>query len=570
MNLLEKYGNEISKLITIGFDPNQSINTAKKLFGKDKVKFIAVDGTESNDQELDMSIFYAGAFAYVGELVFTKNGCTYTEPEASDANMEISSAIPIHEEDLSSVSGKLSEGRTEADPNEIPKLLMQLAEYYMAVKNVISNPEIKVVLLDRQLSIDIPHLLQSINTFSSNKSNILCGMDTTDGTISESDLELAKILHPNYSLKIPSFRGQFMVHAIVLRMIQEKLELSQILESLGIELLTQLKVELEEFDKEFRIFDKTGEKVSLKKYAEKYWQRVLSGAITVANYIFDTPESKHPLIFIRNGVNHWISGIDLQYLSLIMIYALLREAWEKKILLIGVVKDTTASELVKIVIPLLNSTGIKNVSTDIPNFNSDKMLLQTSSLVNSSYMKTPWRTIEFDTCFKTIRLKNNSPTAKVEVEGSYKNLISQERMFIKSYFQLWSSNNDESVRSHVFSYDRPSYHDFDSYGNFKLCHKLNDSTDIIEHMLCLGQDDISNLIMDVLHCMSLEVIPECLGYNYPLFLADKKAKATLNRIKSGYLSAVALERTRNDLDQQILLEEKFREFRSNIEAKRRH
>ena len=126
-------------------------------------------------------------------------------------------------------------------------------------------------------------------------------------------------------------------------------------------------------------------------------------------------------------------------------------AWEKNILVIGVVKDTTASELVKIVVPILNSTGIKNVSTNLPNFNSDKMLLQTSSLVNSSYMKTPWRTIEFDTCFKTVRLKDDGNTHNVDVEGSYKNLISQERMFIKSYFQLWNSTNDESVRSHVFS-----------------------------------------------------------------------------------------------------------------------
>ncbi|MGA8843950.1 MAG: hypothetical protein WB511_10225 [Nitrososphaeraceae archaeon] len=159
MDLLKKYGNEISKIITIGYDPNRSIDTANKLFGQTKVNFIAIDGTESSDQELDMNIFYAGAFAYSGELVFTKNGCTYSEPQAYDANMEISSAIPIHEEDLSNVSGKISEGRNETDQNEIPKLLMQLAEYYMAVKNVTSNPEIKVVLLDRQLSIDIPHFI---------------------------------------------------------------------------------------------------------------------------------------------------------------------------------------------------------------------------------------------------------------------------------------------------------------------------------------------------------------------------------------------------------------------------
>ena len=569
MDLLKKYGDEISKIITIGYDPNQSIDTANKLFGQTKVNFIAIDGTESSDQELDMNIFYAGAFAYSGELVFTKNGCTYSEPQAYDANMEISSAIPIHEEDLSNVSGKISEGRNETDQNEIPKLLMQLAEYYMAVKNVTSNPEIKVVLLDRQLSIDIPHLLHSINTLSSNKSNILYGMITTHGIISEADLELAKILHPNDSLKIPSFRGQFLVQAIIYKMMKQNMDLSQVLESLSVRDLTRLHEKLDEFDQQYHLLDKQGDKVFLKKFSEKYWQRVFCGAITVANYIFDPQTSRHPLILVRNGAKHWINSIDLQYLSLIMIYALLRLAWEKNILVIGVVKDTTASELVKIVVPILNSTGIKNVSTNLPNFNSDKMLLQTSSLVNSSYMKTPWRTIEFDSCFKTVRLKDERNTHYVNVEGSYKNLISQERMFIKSYFQLWNSTNDESVRSHVFSYDRPSYQNFDKYGNLKLCHKQNDSNDVIEPFLSLEEDNLSNFIMDILHCMSLEIIPECLGYNYPLFLADKKAKATLKRIKSGYLSAVTLERTRNNLDQQILFEEKFREFRSNLEAKRR-
>ena len=30
-------------------------------------------------------------------------------------------------------------------------------------------------------------------------------------------------------------------------------------------------------------------------------------------------------------------------------------------------------------------------------------------------------------------------------------------MFLKSYVQLWHSQSDETVRSHVFSYDRPCY-----------------------------------------------------------------------------------------------------------------
>ena len=71
--------------------------------------------------------------------------------------------------------------------------------------------------------------------------------------------------------------------------------------------------------------------------------------------------------------------------------------------------------------------------------------------------------------------------------------------------------------------------------------------------------------MDILCSMSSEVIPECLGHNYPLFLADKKAKYTLNEKKIAYISTVAFEIANSQFDQQILFEEKFRDFRKQVE-----
>jgi len=52
--------------------------------------------------------------------------------------------------------------------------------------------------------------------------------------------------------------------------------------------------------------------------------------------------------------------------------------------------------------------------------------------------------------------------------------------------------------------------------------------------------------------MALEVIPECLGHNYPLFLADKKAKYVLGEMKTAYLSTVAFEMANSEFDQQVL------------------
>jgi hypothetical protein len=122
--------------------------------------------------------------------------------------------------------------------------------------------------------------------------------------------------------------------------------------------------------------------------------------------------------------------------------------------------------------------------------------------------------------------KSNHNSAKVS--GAFKNLISGERMFLKSYIQLWCSKTDPTVRSHVFCYDRPCYPAFDRPGEISLYHKDGNVVEEIKPIIHFNNDsEISHLVMDILWSMSREVIPECLGHNYPLFLADKKAKTIL-------------------------------------------
>jgi hypothetical protein len=66
---------------------------------------------------------------------------------------------------------------------------------------------------------------------------------------------------------------------------------------------------------------------------------------------------------------------------------------------------------------------------------------------------------------------DNDNDENIEVAGVFKNLISGERLFLKSYIQLWCSKTDPTVRSHVFSNDRPFYPDFDKPGEIFLYHK---------------------------------------------------------------------------------------------------
>lgn len=586
---------DVKILIREGYDKKKAKETARRLFGGDgqEVSFLAIDGTQSQDQELDMLVFYAGAFGYIGKMDFSgDNGCGYEEPTQTEGATSISAAIPVHEEDTADVAGEKTEGGVEVDTNRIPVGLMHLAEYYLAVKTLRERPDIKIILVDRMLAGDVAHIVGSaIELLESERGCIIEGMDTPHGKVTALDLELARMLHPNDALQFPAPRSQLIQYASIHRLMQQEdkpMTLQEILAKTGAkkERLDKISKELGKFEQRYSLLlpdshhddRQANGQYRLKDGIEHYWDRVLDASLRIADYIFTTPDGRHPLLHDKEGDGktlQWITAADLEYLTLIMIYALLREAWERNILIVGLIKDFAAAEMIRTVVPLLHNASKIKLVRELPKFNSDKMLLQTSSVINGAETKAPWRTFEFDACFRTIAPVEDKtlPDGQARVRGAFKNLISAERMFVKSYIQLWCSDTDPSVRSHVFSYDRPCYPGFDDVANDNnnliLHHEDGGVDEEIRPMIHFEHDsDISHLVMDVLCSMSLEVIPECLGHNYPLFLADKKAKSSLEGTRSAYLSTVSYEMAKHQLDQQVLFQEKFREFRSRTENKR--
>jgi hypothetical protein len=59
--LLRQSSGDIRKLMREGYDRQKAYEAAMSLFGTNRVKFVAIDGTESEDREMDMLVFYAGA-----------------------------------------------------------------------------------------------------------------------------------------------------------------------------------------------------------------------------------------------------------------------------------------------------------------------------------------------------------------------------------------------------------------------------------------------------------------------------------------------------------------------------
>ena len=106
--LLSKCSDDIKLLLREGYDVKVAKETAEKFFVK-KISVIAIDGTQSQDQQLDMLIFYAGAFGYIGQLEFVEKGCSCGEILEPNNVTNISAAIPIRQEDASNVVGETTE-----------------------------------------------------------------------------------------------------------------------------------------------------------------------------------------------------------------------------------------------------------------------------------------------------------------------------------------------------------------------------------------------------------------------------------------------------------------------------
>jgi hypothetical protein len=605
---------DLKKLLNEGLDYNAAFDISKKFFKEHEVTFLAIDGTQSQDEKLDLLVFCSAAFGYKGKMQFHNDGIKFPSDIEGNNAISISSAIPIHEEDIASIVGRSTEAGLEIDPSKLPSSLMQLAEYYMAVREIERDHTLKVLFLDRMPSIDLPHLIGNSNElFESNKS-VLIDINTPYGKVSLIDLELARMLHPNTKLQIPQARSQLIKYSAISWILEEwdldgdfakrdKISYEQWLQKIGAKphRLYKLIRDLETLDNRFTLFTeiKRQKKDYTNKYIYKdsidpnlrnYWKRIYHASMQIIEHIFNTKEDEHPLRYrqdilsLHDQKNNdkkkadsiWITEEDLNTLILIMIYSLIRKAWEENVLIIGLVKDVGARELIKTVVPILQKLNLLSFKSSIPNFNSDRMLLQVNSVINGQEISAPWSTFEYDTCFKTMVPDSNPDkfsytlaTQKNAVKGAFKNLISMERLFVKSYIQLWNSKTDPTRRSHVFAYDRPAYPDYDSFGDTVLRHNDgNISEEIMPIIYYKKKNSFSHLVISILHSFAQEVIPECLGHNYPLFLADKKAKIFFKTTRNAYLSAVELELSKNSLDQQPLFNRRFRDYRASIEKSR--
>jgi hypothetical protein len=595
----DSYNYLFKDLIVDKYDITNAYYTAKSFFDKDILHFVAVDGTEYSKPLFDMVIFYAGAYSCDGSIEFSdqyqdKLKIKY-QNRFIDQSVDISSCIPVYIDKIPEIDhtfhdkdGKVNlmkplTEETIINNTNIANLLMTFSEFYLAYKYA-STKKYDIIFMDRSLSNMYSSLLYDTSdrkTWETN-SSILNYKIEDEMAIDVNDIVIARhnIIHDK--LNLPSPRGDYLRYAIfnLLSGENQELDITQVMLLLKVNNNEKIRKRIEKYIHS-SIHEGIIEEVKKGKYkiVERYrfsWLRVKRLVTIIDEKIFGK-NKEHFILDHESGTRKWLTTLDLSFLTLFTLYMLIEECWKNKIILIGITKDTAAQEFKNHVIPIClmnniwtNHDIIYDNLNKLPN--TDRMLLQVLSMLNSDKINVPWGLVEYDSSF--VMAIPDFKKRKGYVSGAMKNKITQSQLFLRSFVQLASSRQDEKLRSNVLAIDRLVYPEFDltsPENSIEMKHEYG-GTEKVKFLLFRNnkiKNDLQNLLLIILKSMSHSNIGETFGYNRPLFVADKIAKWHNQEFKKIVDSTSHLITCNKNLKSFVYYMNTFREKRQGFESNRR-
>lgn len=598
------YDEFLSKLL-VPYTPKMfDLSFIDQFFGKRSLSFAGVDGTVLKQDVFDLVVFFAGAYSAHGKIEFDGKGhasIVYDE-KYLEKGVGVSSVLPVYINEVPLIDQTLlvrdEEGHADdsitftdawvVDNSAFADYLMGLAEFYLGYQLVCSENPVDILLIDRVFSSEIASFYAETSDFRLNLDHE-CGLigHKIDGRpFTKTEWIFARKLFGNLKMGTPAPRGEFLFPRVVVELIKEpgnSLTRDELAERLGLNdefHLSRLDKELEKGirgsgDAEGLIIRKDKHFVLKPQYRDiKERTRKLVDEVCGKMFSGD-PEVSYDDRFKVDG--RWITTNDLAFLSLASLYLSIESCWKNKTLLAGVAKDTSARDLKRQVLPVLNYVGrfkgtFSGKGQDTPD--TDRIILQWVSLHEKDQLAVPWATVEYDTAFKTIVPHFERKPGLVS--GARRNQISLEKTFAKSYFQLCQAASDNKLRSNVLLYDRLIYPDFDENpSNLLTLHhdyqNRPDSPELVQVIFYEGVDNqIQSFIISMFEEMTSRSIPELFGHLKPLYIADKVAKYYWSQFKGIVDSAGTWLINRSDLREFLFYLSSFRERRSSVEQSRRY
>jgi len=467
------------------------------------------------------------------------------------------------------------------DNSTIANWIMTFSEYYLAYKLATDETEsIRILLLDRSLSIERASLLfdTSKHEFWKTKSSIR-GYQVDGEQIDDNDLTIARQCVCNEALGLPPPRADYLIHAVIrLAELKGALTEEQILAELGLRderRAKRLKRTLNNLvQRSIMGVRADGAYVLIAKYKTTR-ERMRKLVLTLGDRFF-CEKADGAMKILKHGKEHWLTTLDIAFLTLFTLHLLVEECWKRHILLVGITKDTAARDLKRQLIPIMRNNALLKTTISqealarLPN--TDRMILQSTSIFNPEKIRPPWSLIEYDSAVRT--MVPDRQKREGYVSGAIKNRITLEKTFVKTYVQLSQARTDPMLRSNVLLIDRLAYpeYDYKPENIVKFANEFGGAVEPLEIILYRDKDApnrLQNLVMNLLVAMAPLSVPEAFGHNKPLFIADKIAKWNYGQFKCIVDTTAGWILNNHKLRRFIFYMSTFRERRASIEATRR-
>lgn len=512
----------------------------ERFFQSTEIDFVAIDGTCRKNPANDFILFFAGSYGAKGRISIEGDPpkIRYEKWELNrDVTMMAQVPVPMAEmSDMSSDDARETFMVTDSDRINLSSIhvsLMQLAEIFLAY-NVASSSLIdapKLLLIDQSLS-----SLMASTAMQPGAVNLV-GYPYDRRRLDIFDITVA-LAHPfNSELGVPSskkFRQYTAIIAALHNKNKREIDIAEICDFLGLS-TEEISPGLNYLE-QHGIVTKKGNNISTLHDVRESWQYTVAFFNRLCTRLFIDKDQSALLYEVNDEESgekrlRWLSPDDIMFLTAVGLRVLIEVCWERKILLIGVVKDSESKYFSR------NYLGVMKRIGFYPELNNndfgplpwtDRILLETLPLIDDNIL-APWSTTEIDSTFMTLQLHNRGKDGLIT--GVRGDIVATERLFARSLAQLYLNRSKASpLMGHVVFLDRLLYPEWDmiSPDSLTISNKTIGKVQPFMHKDANAQNVGQEVMMYLLSTLSRNHFPEVIGYPEPLHKADWGAK-TINR-----------------------------------------
>jgi hypothetical protein len=521
----------------------RTVELAERRFGTRTLQFVAVDGTCQKQAFSDVVTFFGGAYGARGEVELDGGRGTLRYRRWSlDHDVSMVAWIPIPFARLEEVTAGQGEQFlvTEEERINLASVhvqVMQLAEVFLAYNSIVSSrlDAPQVLLLDLSPSSVLASVARAQDHLG------LEGYPFDRRSLTKADVTVA-LAHPfSGPLGIPGAKkmdGYRLLVAELDRAPDRALDLAELASRLVVE--EPFLRHAAEYLRGRGVLDgpaigRPGWQPRVR--VDESWAYVRSFFQNVCERLFvkkdpgalqyDAPDA------VGTVRRRWLAPDDLGFLIGVGMRLLVEACWERRVLLYGVVKDSSSAYLTRNFLGVALETGFHPELATLPVAMlpwTDRLFCETLPYVDPN-LEAPWCTVEFDSAFMTLHRERDPGSQATRVAGVMGRIVNQERLFARSLGQFFLSRAKSSpLMGHVVFLERLMSPPWDLPGTATGPCEIPIETPEIGRVAPLAwrearHDDLGQrLMMFLLSVLTRNHFAEAIGYPDPLHKADWGAK----------------------------------------------